>query len=430
MDIFFMLLTWIISISVVLLYLYFFLRYRDLALGLWVLAGFLFVVEFLVDIFFNHIFKNEMPYLIQLLDWYLRIIGSFLILQGTYALLKRKLPRAYSVTLLVVLILKGLDIYYINADWLTKAALFACAVVFAWAGILLIKDQPKRIMTYSTGVILIFWGLNSIYQASQANVTQPTWNSTWGYLFEVILASAGALGFLLLFLEKKRLQDKSIQNFLPYFFHEIKTPLMIIHGYAESIREGKFPEGSLEKSAEAISGEAEQLEKRIKDLLYLEKLDKSSKNPDKQEIIDLAEQINFCVNRFRWRRPEVSWEISIINLFISGRKEQWGVLLDNLIDNQLRYAQSRIRITMDIQKDTQEVILRIWNDGPPIDPELKEAIFTAYQTGAGGNFGLGLAIARRIAENHHGRIWVENEEGGPVFYVITPLIEAQDCQHL
>ena len=140
---------------------------------------------------------------------------------------------------------------------------------------------------------------------------------------------------------------------------------MIIHGYAESIREGKFPEGSLEKSAEAISGEAVDLEKRIKDLLYLEKLDKSFNTPVKQEIIDLAEQVMSSVNRFRVLRPEIAWDIDIASFLITGQKKQWSVALDNLLDNQLRYAKSRITIALRAGQNSQKAILRIWNDGRP-----------------------------------------------------------------
>ena len=60
MDTFFMLLVFIISTSVVLLYLYFYLRYRDCALGFWLLAGFLLVLEYLLDISFSHGLKSDM----------------------------------------------------------------------------------------------------------------------------------------------------------------------------------------------------------------------------------------------------------------------------------------------------------------------------------------------------------------------------------
>ncbi len=417
MDIFFIILIFIISTSVVLFYLYLYLRYRDRALGFWMLAGVLFVFEFLLDMSYNHGTKYEMPLFIQLLDWYLIITGSFLMLWGTYSLLDITLPGACTAAFLTMLALEGLNIYFFHEDFLILVSLFGCTGGLAWAGIILCRSKPKMKVSYITGVLLMFWGANNIYLASQTNVRQPTWISSWGYLFEVILAVASMIGLLMLFLERKSQQDKSMLKFLPYFFHEIKTPLMIIHGYAESIREGVFPEGSLEKSAEAISGEAEQLEKRIKDLLYLEKLDKSFAEPKNYESIDLAQQINICVNRFRWRRAEVSWDINIMPLIIWGQREQWGVVLDNLIDNQLRYAEKRIRISVKLQQDSQKAILRIWNDGPPIDQEIKEEIFTAYRTGAGGNFGLGLAIARRIVENHRGKIWVENEEGGPAFFI-------------
>jgi two-component system sensor histidine kinase CssS len=158
-------------------------------------------------------------------------------------------------------------------------------------------------------------------------------------------------------------------------------------------------------------------------LLYLEKLDNSFRETVNKDAINLAELINICANRFRQLRPEISWEIDNFNLLVSGPKEQWTVLLDNLFDNQLRYAKKRITIVLRPGQNSQKSILRIWNDGPPIDPEIKEEIFTAYQTGADGNFGLGLFIAKKIIEKQQGRIWVENEEGGPAFYLEIHFIE-------
>lgn len=63
----------------------------------------------------------------------------------------------------------------------------------------------------------------------------------------------------------------------------------------------------------------------------------------------------------------------------------------------------------------------VWNSGPPIPEELKEKIFSPFFTTKTQGTGLGLPICRKIVEDEHGgKIWVENTEGGVMFIFEIP----------
>ena len=67
-------------------------------------------------------------------------------------------------------------------------------------------------------------------------------------------------------------QDEMQQSFLQNISHELKTPVMVIRSYSQAIRDGIYPKGDLDCSVKVIDEEAERLEKRIKNLLYITNL--------------------------------------------------------------------------------------------------------------------------------------------------------------
>ncbi|CAG7644712.1 hypothetical protein PAESOLCIP111_04778 [Paenibacillus solanacearum] len=221
-------------------------------------------------------------------------------------------------------------------------------------------------------------------------------------------------------------QDKAQQFFLQNISHELKTPVMVIRSYAQSIMDGLFPKGSLQESVEVIMKESDRLEKRIRDLLYLNKLNYVSSREKKLQPFELKPVIEDVVERLRYRRSDIDWAIEADDgTTMCGDREQWGVALENLLDNQLRYAKGRITIEAQLPAEQAGTeagqpslpAVRIWNDGPPLDEQAAAELFEPFRTGANGQFGLGLAIVRQIAEYHRMTARAVNERGGAAFYL-------------
>jgi two-component system sensor histidine kinase CssS len=216
-------------------------------------------------------------------------------------------------------------------------------------------------------------------------------------------------------------QNEAQQSFLQYISHELKTPVMVIRSYAQAIADGVFPRGGLEGSINVIDEEASHLEKRIKDLLYLTKLDYIFTLEPRFETINIDELIDNIVELLRWQRPELEWNLDTKELTIIGDIEQWKIALENILDNQIRYAQSKICIKVSEDIDEQNsILIKIGNDGPPIEAGLFDKLFVKYEHGYKGQFGLGLAIVGQIAAHHNAKVWAANETAGVYFYIQIP----------
>ncbi|MBU5676118.1 HAMP domain-containing histidine kinase [Alkaliphilus sp. MSJ-5] len=217
-------------------------------------------------------------------------------------------------------------------------------------------------------------------------------------------------------------QDEAQQSFLQHTSHELKTPVMVIRSYTQAIQDGIYPKGNLTTSVRTIEEEAMRLEKSINNLLYLTKLDYLATHNPSNEQVAMDQLIKDVVERFRWRRSELNWTLKLSPTFVKGNIDQWRVVLENLLDNQTRYAQSKILISLANSEYPNEKLayLRIWNDGPSISAENIDDIFGKFQKGPQGEVGLGLAIVHRVISLVNGNIRVKNEVEGVSFYLEIP----------
>lgn len=214
-------------------------------------------------------------------------------------------------------------------------------------------------------------------------------------------------------------QNQKQQVFLQNVSHELKTPIMIIRSYVHSIQDGIYPGGNLEASLEDIESETKRLEQRVRSLLHVSKLEYLATHHLEETEFNLTEMLKRIVERFNWKRTEINWDLELEELIIRGDEEKLGVVLENLFDNQIRYARKLIKIDLAkrLSDGQSSILLRVWNDGPQIEDEVMAHLFGEFKKGNQGDFGLGLAIVKRIIDMHHGLIWVANEEGGVAFYI-------------
>ncbi|NOV01655.1 sensor histidine kinase [Paenibacillus planticolens] len=219
-------------------------------------------------------------------------------------------------------------------------------------------------------------------------------------------------------------QDRAQQFFLQHTSHELKTPVMVIRSYAQSILDGVFPKGTLSESLGVILKEGERLEKRIRDLLLLNKLNYVTAREKPFRTFEMTEVIEDVVERLRYRRPDIKWDMELSPATLHGDPDQWKIALENMLDNQLRYAHSGIRIIATAvsgsgDKDAAAGFsqLQISNDGPPLDQAIADSLFEPFRSGGDGQFGLGLAIVKQIMDHHGMNVRAANEPDGVSFYI-------------
>ncbi|MFC0561777.1 sensor histidine kinase [Halalkalibacter alkalisediminis] len=214
------------------------------------------------------------------------------------------------------------------------------------------------------------------------------------------------------------LYDRSQKTFIQHASHELKTPIMVIKSYAQSVKDGILPKENMERTMDVIIEEANRMERRVIDMLYYTKLDSLKEESPKHEKI-LFGQIAFKIEeRFRVQREDVKILVDGAKTELLCDLEQLEVLLENLVENALRYARDRIWIKAITTDDA--IIITVENNGDPIPTKDLPQLFNPFYKGNKGKFGLGLAIVKRITELHGGSPKVENSEVGVKFTITFP----------
>jgi two-component system, OmpR family, sensor histidine kinase CssS len=208
--------------------------------------------------------------------------------------------------------------------------------------------------------------------------------------------------------------DKEEKMFLQSISHDLKTPVMVIMSHADAIIDGVFIE-SVEKTAEIIRDEAVSLEKKIKQMLYLNTLDYVLENKVENMQINLHDFLLRIISRFEVVNSRIEWDLDIDEIIINGNADKIQVSIENILDNGLRYVEEKICVTL--KRDGSFAVLEIYNDGPNIDKEHIDHIFDNFYKDKTGNFGLGLAISKKIIDFYKGEIKVINRDNGVSFII-------------
>jgi signal transduction histidine kinase len=176
--------------------------------------------------------------------------------------------------------------------------------------------------------------------------------------------------------------------------------------------------------------ESERIAQLVEGLLLLSRADAGVLRMDRQAV-DLAELVAEvgAAAQVLAEAHGVTLEFkSVAPITIHGDREHLRRLLFNLVDNGLKYTPSGGRIALTLQRDAEWAALRVEDTGIGLAPEELERIFQRFYRAPGAvdqgkeGSGLGLCIARSIAEAHGGRIQVESSPGhGSTFTVFLPL---------
>lgn len=218
--------------------------------------------------------------------------------------------------------------------------------------------------------------------------------------------------------EVLKTRDDREREFLQSSSHSLKTPVMVIKGYAQAMIDGLLVD-SPESPAEVIRREAENLERRVSQLLKLYTYAHALENEGRQDSIRIDRLLNSLIRRFEIIKPNLRWDVNIIPVEVIGNSEALLTAFENLIENQIRYAKSVISIS--IKKETafsvSSIVIKVANDGPHFNQEDPMCLFHRYKKDESGQWGLGLAIVKQIVEAHNGNVIADNTEEGVEFVV-------------
>lgn len=213
-------------------------------------------------------------------------------------------------------------------------------------------------------------------------------------------------------IEKENLQQTSLE----YISHEMKTPIMIIESYANSAKNEIFPKGDLNSSLDTIIKQSKRMEDTINTLMKVVKLNSLPKDSSDYKDINLGEFINKVVVDLSglFKDKELILKIDD-NVRINAIPSEMIILLENLIENQIKYSERIIAIRLLAKAD--QAILLFYNDGDKIEKSIKRDIFKPFVKGSKGTNGLGLSICKTIANQHNGDIELISTKEGVLFKV-------------
>jgi signal transduction histidine kinase len=215
--------------------------------------------------------------------------------------------------------------------------------------------------------------------------------------------------------------DNVQRTFLQNASHELRTPLMSVQGYAEGIVKGVFSDNV--QAAQIICEESKRLTSLVEQLLVLSRIENNTYNINmcKIDLKNIMKEYIQRINGFAIKNEKqlvLIEENYRIPVFID--EELLSQVVVNIASNSIRFANNRVEIH--IYKDNNNAYVKIRDDGHGIAAEDLPHIFDRFYKGKGGNFGLGLSIAKSSIIAMKGSIQAYNSDTGAEFLITLPLI--------
>jgi heavy metal sensor kinase len=223
------------------------------------------------------------------------------------------------------------------------------------------------------------------------------------------------------------------RRFIADASHELRTPIAIIRSEADvALTVPSRPESEYRDALGVVQDAASRLSRIVNDLFLLTRADAGHQTMRLEELY-LNEVVSDTVRSMRMIAAARDMRLEIPSLPdapFRGDGELLGRLLANLIDNAIRYAPAGTAVRVDLAVRNGEYRVSVADSGPGIPAEARDRVFTRFfrvdparsrGTGIDGGAGLGLSIARWIAEAHGGRLELDpSAVSGSVFVMTLP----------
>jgi len=224
----------------------------------------------------------------------------------------------------------------------------------------------------------------------------------------------------------------AVRHFSADAAHELRTPLTILKGEIEVALRTTPETAESRPVLESCQEEVDRLATLVEDLLFLARSDAGAVERP-LEPVDLGAVIDDAEPALRAlaERANVTLFTSYpAGVIVRGNAPMLFRLLFNLAENAIKYAGAGRRVEITLSRQHENAVLDVHDDGPGIAPadqaHLFDRFFRADPARTRGGSGLGLALARSIAQAHGGRITLQSAPGHTVFRVLLPLAGPAD----
>jgi len=236
-------------------------------------------------------------------------------------------------------------------------------------------------------------------------------------------------------LQMKMLESEELNklktNLLSTVSHELRTSLATIKGYSTMLLDydRKLRCDEKREHLGAIDRATDRLTELVDHLLYMSRLDAGLLKLE-TEPTNISRLIMDTVAEAELRAPthkmvlKVKKRLPRVNIDAKRVRQ----VLDNLIDNAIKYSESGTKVVIQAETEAQELVIRVIDQGRGIPAADIDRVFNRMYrierrlAQDPGGMGLGLSLCKGLVEAHDGRIWAESEEGkGSTFSFTLPL---------
>jgi histidine kinase len=201
--------------------------------------------------------------------------------------------------------------------------------------------------------------------------------------------------------------------------HELRTPLATLDGYLEGLEDGVIQAG--DPTWHLLRRETTRLSHLVNDLQQLWRAE-ARQLPLSMARVDIATLLAAVRERFAVLALEHGSDLRFTapssELAVQADAERLAQVVDNLVSNAIRYSPQGAPVTLEATTEGDEVVIGVVDVGAGLSAEQRARVFERFyrvdpsRARAPGGSGIGLAIARALAEAMGGRIWAESEGPG------------------
>ena len=228
-------------------------------------------------------------------------------------------------------------------------------------------------------------------------------------------------------IDKERKLEAMRKEFVADVSHELKTPITLIKGYAEGIKDGILLEGSLDDSLEVIISESDKMSKLVKDMLQLSSLE-NGKEVINCQTFSVDKIIKNVIKKMSHNieNKNITINMQLIEGIIYGDEFKIEQVFTNIMTNAIRHVNTNGKININMQDKNHLIQISFENSGSYIDDDDLEKIWDKFykvdksRNRKDGGTGLGLSIVKNIIELHNGTYNVENTDIGVKFTFELP----------
>ncbi len=225
-------------------------------------------------------------------------------------------------------------------------------------------------------------------------------------------------------IKHERTLEKMRKEFTAAVSHELKTPISLIDGYAEALKDNVVVDEDRDYYLDVIIDESRRMSNLVCDMLDLSQLESGNFKLIKEQFY-IDELISQIVRKFSAIISEKNIDLRVNLLKNQKVDADWDRIeqvLNNLLTNAIRHVDDNGFIKIEMKKDDKWVIVEVENSGKHIPEEEQKRIWDNFykidksRNRKLGGTGIGLAIVKNILELHQSEYGVNNTEKGAMFY--------------